>query len=613
MSQAPVIYLAYANDPLNPLPKLGEEDRAVTGILYDRSFSQHHYHLHRESHADLKEIRKYLTKFHNRVWLFHYGGHAGSEALFFESGDAQAKGLAKMLGEQANIRLVFLNGCGTQPQVKALLQAGVPIVIATYEKVNDTLATGFATAFYEALEQGLSIRAAFEAAEGYALAENQDTVGISLIDDQDEESETALHPWGLFHAPDKIHLLDECLPEASQQEIIIRGSQALYKPDQHPVNQHLIQTLFTELAPYSRQLRFLLSEKAAGEEIDERLIMQGIMDALPAPLAEQVRKLFASEPGDNQQIDVYARISTERLMQLERTGTNLIELLCLTLLSQLWDEQVARRNRQAVDQAAERPSPPQNQTFVVLDSLKEELLRYLRLTKAETRSYNFIPLVQGLRAQLEALDRAYFVEELVEIKSLYADNAAYREASDFFMLDLKKELYTPGHKVAADELLSFCVQAEKHLAELFSHLGFTARYKMLTIKNIDFKKERHKPASYRHFHIMLDTVTTGYHDKTAEVPVFVDSNSVMWIRDNKRFEGPLNLSPFIIDENGLKNEPKAKLFFFDHLTPNGPQYRYLNRQTEYLPASPYKEPLNLQFEQFCQDVLGMSIAQITSS
>ena len=66
------------------------------------------------------------------------------------------KGSPRSWGNSAGLKLVFLNGCSTRPQVKRLLDAGVPAVIATARPIDDAVATEFAVAFYQALTTGYS-------------------------------------------------------------------------------------------------------------------------------------------------------------------------------------------------------------------------------------------------------------------------------------------------------------------------------------------------------------------------------------------------------------------------------------------------------------------------
>ncbi|HEX8202233.1 MAG TPA: CHAT domain-containing protein, partial [Isosphaeraceae bacterium] len=110
----------------------------------------------------------------DRVAIVHYGGHAGPDQLLLEAASggtrpAHAEGLAEILGRQAGLKLVFLNGCSTRAQVHGLLQANVPAVIATARDIEDETARSFAESFYAELASGANLRRAFEAAKGESL------------------------------------------------------------------------------------------------------------------------------------------------------------------------------------------------------------------------------------------------------------------------------------------------------------------------------------------------------------------------------------------------------------------------------------------------------------
>ena len=138
-----------------------------------------------EERASLERIYSVFLKHRDRIALFHFGGHADGDRLLlqsaFEPRPAYAKGLATLLGQQRGLKLVFLNGCSTRLQVKRLLDAGVPAVIATARPIDDHVATEFAVAFYQALTTGYrnenrqvtggcSLAAAFEQAQGMIKA-----------------------------------------------------------------------------------------------------------------------------------------------------------------------------------------------------------------------------------------------------------------------------------------------------------------------------------------------------------------------------------------------------------------------------------------------------------
>lgn len=92
-------------------------------------------------------------RYHGRIRIFHFGGHASGATLLFEDKaghptEAHASGLAGYLGRQEGLVLVFLNGCCTEPQVRQLRQAGVKAVVATTRAIRDDVAAEFAKGFY---------------------------------------------------------------------------------------------------------------------------------------------------------------------------------------------------------------------------------------------------------------------------------------------------------------------------------------------------------------------------------------------------------------------------------------------------------------------------------
>jgi len=103
------------------------------------------------SNATVDDVFNVLQhpRYRNRVAIFHYGGHAGGRGLLLETpaGEAtvlaHAGALARFLGGQRGLELVFLNGCSTRGQVRGLLDAGVPAVIATSQRIDDEVATEF--------------------------------------------------------------------------------------------------------------------------------------------------------------------------------------------------------------------------------------------------------------------------------------------------------------------------------------------------------------------------------------------------------------------------------------------------------------------------------------
>jgi WD40 repeat protein len=169
----PVVLFAFANNRMDPalyLRNLPEEQRRVREAM-TAAEQAGLCEIVERANATAAEVLDVFqdARYRDRVAIFHFGGHAGSGALLFESPEgaprlAHAAGLARFLGEQRGLALVFLNGCSTQGQVQGLLAAGVPVVIATSQAILDSVATELSARFYQALASGAPLRAAFEEA-----------------------------------------------------------------------------------------------------------------------------------------------------------------------------------------------------------------------------------------------------------------------------------------------------------------------------------------------------------------------------------------------------------------------------------------------------------------
>ena len=195
-----LIFLAYANSETEPLPTLSEEDREVYRTLTSR-YNQGHYQLHRESNADLSLLTQQLVTFREELMIFVFSGHAGRDRLVVKDGDANAKGIAQLLSQCPQLKLVVLNGCSTEEQVQQLLSLeNAPVVIATSAPVEDKAATQFAITFFQCLsDQYASIMDAFEVALAAAQSVTFDSIEVLKTRDLlGAEKDDEKSVWGIF-------------------------------------------------------------------------------------------------------------------------------------------------------------------------------------------------------------------------------------------------------------------------------------------------------------------------------------------------------------------------------------------------------------------------------
>ncbi|HEX9941447.1 MAG TPA: CHAT domain-containing protein, partial [Thermoanaerobaculia bacterium] len=203
-----VVFFAFANDRAERtryLRNLPEEQRRVRDAM-EGAVEAGLCEIVERANATVDEVLDVFQDYRGRVALFHFGGHAGDAELLLESTTgaatvAHAGGLARFLGEQRGLELVFLNGCSSRGQVQGLLDAGVPAVVATSQAIDDAVATEFSARFYRALASGAPLRTAFGEAQGAVQTRRGELARgtyRSFVPDVVTEERW---PWELYMAP----------------------------------------------------------------------------------------------------------------------------------------------------------------------------------------------------------------------------------------------------------------------------------------------------------------------------------------------------------------------------------------------------------------------------
>lgn len=568
----PLVFLAFANDKDNHLPLLEEERKAITAELIPLA-SKQYFQLFSEPSATTEDLSRYVAEFKDRVLLFHYGGHAESDKVFLTDQAGDSSGLAQLLGLQSDLKLVFLNGCSTREQVEMLFLAGVPAVIATSVPIADAAARAFAGIFYKALATKYSLEEAFKLAAADYLLKKGEAVGIyrGIGPSKDAEKEESL-PWGLYIQPDREDVLQWKLPVESQSSVIVRGGEFRYQGSRS-INQKLIETIANATMPYAEDVRSLIEEARAKERAPKiRDLRVAVIDSFPTPIGTHLRKLLLSE-----------EISTTRLAKIINVYQVAGKILAFIMMSQLWDE--CYKNKKF--------KWPEGSLGVIQD--------YFDLDADVEQRYNYIVLTKAISDALLENQVEPFIEEFKQLQEeFYQDSNFY--SAHLFLEEMKEEL---RGSITADEIESFCVQAEDHLCELFKHIGFSAKYTLATIKNIDLLKRRHEEPKYRHHLVILDKITAafGVLDETIVTPEYTDNQSVVLLKDEEAVHPYLNLSPFIIDENALLGQNNSKLFFFRFRENQALRYiLFDNLKDELLISSEKYEEVYTQFINFLRSI-----------
>ncbi|MEM9678974.1 MAG: NACHT domain-containing protein, partial [Bacteroidota bacterium] len=165
MSHKPVFLFVFANDVAQSLQLDKEWREAEYALQKDEDAGKIIFNL--TPKATLDDIWDKFNRFHNQVAIFHYGGHSNNEVLDLEDTSLEGKSLATLVGQEQNLKLVFLNGCANAGLVELLFKQSIPAVIATTAVINDQRAINLSKHFYIALSNGKTIKEAFFTAASY--------------------------------------------------------------------------------------------------------------------------------------------------------------------------------------------------------------------------------------------------------------------------------------------------------------------------------------------------------------------------------------------------------------------------------------------------------------
>jgi hypothetical protein len=573
----PVIFTAFAHSQERPLQTLRDENEQVHEFLSEGA-RRGYYRIHREPNPTPENIIKYLQAERQELILFLFSGHAGRDNLLFDDREAHAAGIAQLMGQCPNLKLVVLNGCSTEGQVAQLLALpNQPAVIATSAPVEDRAATQFSISFFQALCQDrATVNTAFAA--GLAAARVVAQSPIEVTRSAEWEAGSSAPVWGLFTSS----------PAAGEWQLPNELNQSV--PADYEPNRFLIDHLIKALTPYSPSAEQIVSSEEQGQgRRDDGEKFEVIIESLPHPIGKQFQKLFANSPTDTA-AGFCNRPGTARLAQLVTTYRIAFELISFTLLSQLWNAVTGKP-------ALKVPIPP--------DALPDIRCFFIR----EHSEERFDRVFASCRAILALLDK-HGIESFV--RELQNGEGLFEEESDFFhscrLLERLEYRLAKPEKIPEDEAGPLCIPAEEELARVLGSLSFITQYDLASVKEIDVIKYRHRAVpEYKHKLVRLVQHSGGtLFPKPEVLPNCMDCASVVLQRKDDP-KGPyLNLSPFLIDQNAF--DPKAsidKIYHFDHYEKQADAFCFRH---VYKPSDPLlviaKQPefrvIKEQFDSFAQ-------------
>lgn len=528
MPERPVLLLTFANQQDAYLEHLKEESNKLNYILstlHDKGAIE----IYKEDRATTENVIDMLERFNERVALFHYGGHADGSSLRLEGGDGNATGLAEMLGRLPNLKLVFLNGCATQPQVEELLAQGVKAVIATAVKIDDEKAVVFAENFYRSFSNGHNIRSSFERAVSnmkFVYGGNFDATivrhGETVVQGNPE-----LMPWGLYINQEAEEVLQWELPLENASTLANFKDIDSAKLQDFKVNKFIEEVIYGMFDIKPELEALVQSEDQDG--VEPRKVLLQIIQNFPWPIGTQIRLLVANDGDMNTP-------SMERIKQLVSVYIVTSQFLFYIIMSQIWDEKRAN-------------------TF----NAKSYLIDMLHINKKQFGSFDYfrnfieaIKLLKQANLQPNIPDFAGLAEEFDEHGELYE--------SYLYLESLRAAIHNGDTAVLEAKTTEKCVQGEDHLSSILYSLAFLIRYDLVTVRDIHVVNYRNIDTEFNHFISRLNVnvgdiaVSEGSTRMKSRIYKTFTNNASVILTEN--LQDPttfLNLSPFIIDKNAFRD------------------------------------------------------------
>lgn len=517
MKGQPLILLAFANQQDNYLAHLKLESKQIEEA-FAHATDQGTIRLWRSEHADSLHLLQAFNRFDAQIVIFHYGGHAQSNALELEDRQGHSEGLAQLLSRQSQLRLVFLNGCSTRALVEQLLALGIPAVIGTSAAIDDRKASEFATYFYDKLASKGTIEQAFYFARSSLQLRYKRSADLGvypIASDRGITLEAQLSvdnnlPWGLYYNKKHPEVLQWTLPlptiklaPRSQLEI------------SYEINEYLYPIL-DAMATHDVRIQ---ERKKIME--DEREYFEMIIKHFPWDIGAQFGLLVAER-----------EVGIKRLEQIISTYMACGQWLYFVPLSQLWKERTEKK----------------------LQEFKNKAEAFFTIWEDNFLHYDYLRAFQGVLRELKDGKIPLFVDEL---EGLGADLEKGGElyAVYLFLESIRAQLLL--QQLPEGELPALCADAEFALAQILTKLSFLVSYRMVTVRDIIVSNPRHMAPRYFHRIGRLNAHTDERlfffkHPKSYDN--FLENDSVLLLRDTDGLPEYLSLSPFFIDRNAYRNK-----------------------------------------------------------
>lgn len=286
-----------------------------------------------------------------------------------------------------------------------------------------------------------------------------------------------------------------------------------------PMNELLIRDVFSRMAEHKPVLQKYLIADEADEEVDTRILGDLIIRNLPWPIGVELRRLFS---GSMRNLD------RGRLDQVFKTIERTMQFLSFVLVAQLWEERL------------------KNKVVLSDDFLLQFQSRFNQLTLG---SYSW--LIRAICKVFTEAQTSHFTGK----NTCFSNN--FFELLDFWVPE-RNEIGHYQINLTTDEIEKRCVEYQEKLSAILQHISFFINYKLVTVRQINVLKKKHRNASFNHLMDLLNSSDSDFKGTEVQHGIFADSNAVLLLKDINEPHEYLNLSPLIIDTRTEVIDQKEK-------------------------------------------------------
>lgn len=274
-------------------------------------------------------------------------------------------------------------------------------------------------------------------------------------------------------------------------------------------NEQLIRQVFKEMVPYRPVLEKFLALDELEEEVDFRILGDQIIKNYPWPVGIELRRLFSAS---------IRELTRLRLDQIFKTIERTMQFVSFVMISQLWDD-------------------VSNKLIKVPENIGKEFND--RITVLSMGDYTW--LIRTIGKLYSDAKTDWFVQEFANIF-----NKEFYSALDFWVPE-RNEIGHYQINLTQAGIEKRCVEYEEKLKYILTKIAFLAKYRFVSVRQIEVIKPKNRDAKYHHTIDLLNSSDSDFAATEIDEAKHSESHSVLLMKTIKSIEEYLNLSPLIIN------------------------------------------------------------------